>query len=297
MMLAARRVLVTGGDVDAATAALACDLAEAVGAAVDFGGLETAQASGPTIARIGAVTAAPAELRDRADLVVLWFCAHDPAAKPFLDRFVPPATGPGRPRRTMSVGPHAIAAHGAAPDHVVAPRAAALDLARLMHAAVAGVAVPGPPATLAAACATLETAIGAAECVAFVTGHDDPVGLEPWSLVGLVRALAHVKPAFEVPLTGRAVAGDVCTWRYGAAGAIARADRMGGVFGPAEDDARRLVTRGEVDCVVAIGPLDNAVEAAITARGAGLAVIRVDATSLPPLLRDVRAALGEGGRP
>ena len=288
-LVTARRLLVTGfAAAPVETAAMACDLAEALGAAVDPGGMDCAQVAGPTIARIGAVTADPAELRDRADLVVCWFCGPERVAA-----FVTPATAAGRRRRVLAVGPTAAVPEG----HVAVPRDAAFDLARLLQAAAAGIACPAP-AALTIACDTLRTACTAAGCIAFVTHHDDPTGLESWSLTGLVRALAHHKPAFEVPLaTGAGAAAAVCTWRYGAAGAIARADREGAVFLPSECDALRLIARGEIDAVVAAGPLPDAVEAAIAAQGQALTVIRADDQSLPRLLAAVRAARAAEGRP
>ena len=175
--------------------------------------------------------------------------------------------------------------------------ALACDLARLLHAAVVGVTVPVPSEPLATARAELHAALADAACVAIVTGHADPIGLEPWSVVGLVRAIAHRKPAFEVPLETDGAGAAVCTWRYGAAGAIARADRAGATFLPAECDALRLVARGEIDGVVAVGPLPVAVEEAIAARGDALTVVRADAASLPTLLAAVRAAGGVEARP
>lgn len=291
-LVAARRVLVTGFAAAAVeTAALACDLAEALGAAVDPGDIDCGQVAGPTITRIGAVTADPGELRDRADLVIFWFCPTAQAAA-LRAAYVTPATATGRTRRMIAVGPTAATPEG----HLPVPREEAFDLARLLHAAAAGIACPAP-ATLAAACDTLRTALDAAGCIGFVTCHDDPTGLEPWSLAGLVRTLAHSKPAFEVPLVPAGEAAAVCTWRYGAAGAIARADRDGAAFLPAECDALRLVARGEVDAVVTTGPLPAAVEAAIAARGDAITVIRADEHSLPRLLAAVQAAHAAEGRP
>ena len=292
-LVAARRVLVTGFAAAAETATLACDLAEALGAAVDPGGVDCGQVAGPTIARVGAVTADPEELRDRADLVVFWFCDASSQAEPFRTAFVAPTTAAGRPRRVLAVGPQAAAQD----DHVAVPRADAVDLARILHAAVAGVRVSPPPAALAVACDTLRAACDAAGCIAFVTHHDDPTGLEPWSLTGLVRTLAHAKPAFEVQLEPGSEGAAVCTGRYGAAGAIARADRDGAAFLPAECDALRLIARGEVDGVVAAGPLPEAVEAAIAARGAGLTVARAERATLAALLAAVRAQAAAGARP
>jgi len=271
---AARRVLVTGGGVEAATAARACDLAEALGSAVDFGGLETAQVAGPTIVRIGAVTADPEELRDRADLVVVWFCEPHAAAAGFLARFVTSATACGGPRRVVVVGPTAPATT-ALTDHLPLPMDQAVDIARLLQATLHGKATTVPSASLAAATEALRTAIAAAGCVAFATCHHDRTGLEAWSLVGLVRAVAHGKPAFVVPLEPAEPAAAVSTWRYGASGAIARADRGGAEFRPAECDAARLVTRCEVDCVVAVGTLAEHVEAALAARPTAVHVIRI----------------------
>ena len=302
-LVAARRVLVTGGvAVPPGTATRACDLAESLGAAVDFGGLETAQVAGPTIARIGEVTADPGELRDRADLVVFWFCDPALAAADFLHRFLTPATAAGRPRRTLAVGGVAVATSASADRHLPLAHDLTVDLARVVHAAVAGRAIPAPPAPLAAARDALVAAIASAGCVAFVTHHDDPVGLEPWSLVGLVRAIAHEKPAFEVPLAPAGGAAAVSTWRYGAAGAITRADRDGAGFRPAECDAVRLVARGEVDCVLAVGPPTAELEAALAARCDPPAVIRMSAdgdasAALDALLAAVRPHRAAGGAP
>ena len=302
-LVAARRVVVTGGaDVPPETAARACNLAEAVGAAVDFGGLETAQVAGPTIARIGEVTADPGELRDRADLVVFWFCDPAATAGDFLRRFLAPATADGRPRHTIAVGAAAVATSATADRHLPLAHDLAVDLARLVHAAVAGRAIPEPPARLASARDVLVAAIDSAGCVAFVTHHGDPVGLEPWSLVGLVRAIAHKKPAFEVPLAPAGGAAAVSTWRYGAAGAIARADRHGAAFRPAECDAVRLVARGEVDCVLVVGPPAAELEAALAARRDPPAVMRMRAdgdacADLDALLAAVRTHSAAGGAP
>lgn len=295
---AARRVLVTGaGNGAAETAARACDLAEAVGAAVDFGRFETAQTAGPTIARIGGVTADPEELRDRADLVVCWFCDPAGTAAGFLRRFVTPATAAGRPRQAIVVGEAEVTTSAAADRRLQVAAGDAVDLARLLHAGVVGRPVRLPPA-LVAACEALGAAIASAGCVAFVTHHRDLLGLEPWSMTGLVRAIARGKPAFEVPLEPDGVATAVCTWRYGSAGAIARADRDGAEFRPGECDAARLIARGEVDCVVAVGPLPEPVEAAIVARGAAVDVVRVggdDATIRARLDALVAAVAARGG--
>lgn len=294
----ARRALVIGcHGLAAETTVRACDLAEALGAAFDGGRVEMAQAAGPTIARIGEVTADPEELRDRADLVVFWFCDPVSVAPDFLRRFVTSATAAGRPRHAIAVGPVDVATSSAADRHLPVDAADAVDLARLLHAAVTGTTLPAATPALAAASDALATAIGSAGCIALVTHHRDPVGLEPWSIVGLLRGIAHGKPAFEVPLEPAGASEAVCAWRYGAAGAVARADRDGADVRPAECDAARLVARGEVDCVVAVGRLPETVAAAVATRGRALDVIRLvgDDASLRAQLDALVAAIGSRG--
>ena len=275
----ARRVLVTGlVAAPVELARLACDLAEALGAVVDFGAIDLDRPAGPTIARAGAVTADPEEMRDRADLVILWGC--DPArSHPTIAALLPPRAAMLRMPPTP---------------------AGAVDAARLLQHLVRGGELPAADGPLIDACIAARTAIAQATCVAIVTdGSADPLGLEAWSIVQLVREISRVKPAFEIPLRAadHAAAAAVCTWRYGAAGAIARADRDGGRFQPGEASARRLVERGEVDCVLVIGRLADGVEEAIARRGAGLTVIRMPAEENS--LRGMMAAItarADGGR-
>ncbi|MCE9629231.1 MAG: hypothetical protein K8S94_00730 [Planctomycetia bacterium] len=303
LITAARRVLVTGlADATLEGITTALDLAEAVGAAVDIGGSETSQVSGPTIARAGEVTAEWEELRDRADLVVFWFCDPSATHPRFIERFVTPPTPGKMPRRTIAIGVEPVLPASSTHRHAVLPLAAAIDAARLIEAAVAG--IRGGPLraddeAIAAGAEVVADAIAAAECVAIVTTRGaDPIGLGPWSTALLVRAITHAKPAFEIPLAGGidgganlAGAAAICTWRYGAAGGIARADRGGGPFLPAECDAVRLIDRGEVDCVVAVGRLSPFVEAAVARRAATIGLVRIasgDAASADPARPSIR---------
>jgi formylmethanofuran dehydrogenase subunit B len=306
----ARRVLMTGFvDVPLEAVAAAFDAAELLGAAVDAGHPESARPAGPTIARAGEVTAAWEEMRDRADLVVLWFCNPDSLHAGFISRFVATPLPSQRNRRTLAVGPASVLAASTGYAHLSLDRAAAVDAARVVQHMLLGgkpLALAGP---LAVACTALHAAVAAAACVAFVTDDSaDLVGLEPWSIVHLVRTISHRKPAFEIPLAapGTAAFRSCCTWRYGAAGAIARANRAGGEFQPAEASACRLLERGEVDCVLVVGRAVTAVERAIAARGAGLVVVRIDepTTTLVRDLESLHAAVAArlvaatgGGRP
>lgn len=299
---AARRVLVTGLlDLSADAVASACDVAETLGAAIDTGTADLASPLGPVVPRAGGITADPEELRDRADLVVAWFCDPETASPGFRAAFLTPPLASGPPRLVVAVGPEPGAA---ANRHLPLPCESAVDLARLLHTMLLGHDAPrdnAAAAGLGAACHELGAAIRAAACVGFVTTRAaDPLGLAAWATRLLVRAIAHERPAFEVlldePACGRGGgpgATDVLTWRYGAGGGIARADRLGASFRPGECAAETLITRGEVDAVLVVGSLPEAVEAALAARAAAVTVVRIDdrdtaATALAALLRAVR---------
>ena len=300
-LAAARRVLVTGFRGLATDAVVAaCDLAEALGAAVDAGDPETSRPAAPTIARVGEVTADRAELRDRADLVIAWFCDPDASCPGFSSDVLTPALAAGGNRRAIAIGPAAVRIPAIDVAHAACDRSAAVEAARVLHHMLLhGDAPASAEPTVAAACRTLHAAIDKAACVGFVTDDSaDPVGLEAWSLVHLVRTLAHRKPAFEIPLRPRAAAFDaICTWRYGAAGAIARADRSGSAFLPGEVSAEQLVARGEVDAVLVVGELAPSVEQALAARGQQLDVIRLTGpdTTIAADMRSLLAALATRG--
>jgi formylmethanofuran dehydrogenase subunit B len=286
LLASARRVLITGlanATLEAITAA--CDLAETLGAAVDAGLPESARAAGPTIARAGEVTAAFEELRDRADLVIFWCCDPTKSHPRFIERFVAPPLADGRQRQTIAIGAGSVVPDASTHRHLPLASDLAVELARCLHLRIAGRHAPdtldGP---LASDSSQLHDAIRSATCVAIITGDaDDSVGLEAWSIVHLVRTIAHEKHAFQVPLGAGLAAGGanvagtsaVCTWRYGAAGAIARADRMGSLFLPGESDARRLIERGEVDAVMILGQLSESLEQAIADRGDALSLVRI----------------------
>ncbi len=286
-IVAARRVLVTGltdGSID--TIAAACDLAESVGAAIDPGEPEAARAAGPVIARVGRVTADWDELRDRAALVVFWFCDPPTTHPRFIERFVAPApVSAGGTRRTIAVGPAGVLPVSASHLHVPLAATAAVTAARALQALLAGPPTSAHiPAWLATLLEPVRRAIDSAACTAFVTrAVEDAVGLGSWSTAALVRMLALTRPAFEVPLdygvgggADAAGAAAVCTWRYGGPGAIGLADRSAAAaFRPAEADAVRLVARGEVDAVVVAGDLPTRLEAAIAAQRDGLIVVRL----------------------
>lgn len=289
-LVGARRVLVTGlADTTLEAIVAACDLAEAVGAAVDAGGADGSRLTGPTIARIGEVTADWEDLRDRADLVIFWFCDPTATHPRFLERFVSPGHAGASPRRTIAVGPEAVLPKGTVHHHLPLPADMQVEAARILQARLLERPLGTVDEATSTACDEITAAIAAAECVAVVTRHDgDMLGLAPWATAAVVRTIAHRKPAFQVPLVGgirggtnEKAAAAVCGWRYGAAAAIARADRGGGDFRPAECDARRLIDRGEVDCVVIVGRATPAVEASVAAQADGLLVVRIEDAATP----------------
>ncbi len=288
----ARRVLVTGlTDATLEGVQAACDLAEFLGAAIDAGSSEAASPAGPVMPRVGGVTADWEELRDRADLVILWFCDPTQRVPDFATEFLTPQLPTGTPRRVLALGPHSMVA---SQQHIPLEADAAVAAARLLHAILLGQAVPPDNAAAAAvaeACQSLAVAIRQAASVAVVTCQDDdPFTLASWSVGLLVRAMAHERPAFAVPLDSAsgptlgnaAGAASVLTWRYAAAGGIARADRLGGDFRPAECSAAALIQRGEVDAVLAVGCLPATIEEAIASRAADLAVVRIDCRDAAP---------------
>ena len=169
--------------------------------------------------------------------------------------------------------------------------------ARLLQASLEGHGITPTDDPLAATISKLNAAVDAASCIGIVTStRDDPSGLTAWSLGQLVRALAHRKPAFQIPLGAGTAGGGgnaagfaaSCSWRYGAPGAIAAADRDGSEFQPAEADAVRLISRGEVDCVLAVGRPAPPIEAALTAAAVAPSVIRItDITPEPAAVTTV----------
>ena len=292
MLASARRVLVTGlasATLEAITAAY--DLAEMLGAAVDAGLPDSARAAGPTIARAGEVTAVFEELRDRADLIIFWCCDPTASHPRFIERFVTPPLADGSQRLTIAIGSGSVMPDASTHRHLPLGRDLAVEAARWLQMRIAGRHTTPTDAPFSATCVAIEEAIRSAACVAIVTADaDDSVGLEAWSIVHLVRTIAHEKPAFQIPLSSGIAAGGAnvagaaaaCTWRYGAAGAIARADRLGSLFLPAESDARRLIDRDEVDAVLVLGQLSGTLEQAIAVRGDALSLVRIsDAAEMP----------------
>jgi formylmethanofuran dehydrogenase subunit A len=300
----ARRVLVTGLDgVSSDAIRAACDLAEELGAAIDPGNPEAASSLGPVLVRAGSLTTAPEELRDRADLVILWFCPPHTLSRSPLEGMVRQSLPDGTVRTVIAVGPDALPC---ADRHHPAGGEQAVDMSRLLDAMLRGHGVPDgneTAAVLATACHDLAAAVRAATCVALVTDGDDTTNcLAAWAAAMLVRTMAHDRPAFAVPIATvsnghDADAGAILTWRYGSAGAIARADRLGADFRPAECSAEALVQRSEVDAVLTVGQMPKALEDALHAHSSAIPLLRFDGIARSETAGAVRKRLVlAGGR-
>ncbi len=281
LLIGARRVLVTGlGEATLGALAAAGDIAEALGAAIDGGDPAVAITTGPTIARSGEVTAAYDESRDRADLVVAWFIDPDASHPRFRERFLSPRAP------VIHVGPSPA---GWPCAEIMIPAADEVAAARWLTAHARG---KPTVSALAPRLAPLAAALDAAACVGIVMAEPaaDGSGVAEWALAEWIRAEAHRRPAFALPLPGgigmasgnAAGLAAFSTWRYGAPGAIGRADRRGGPFLPAEADALRLIGRGEIDAVLVVGRPRPAIAAALLAAGDRIGCVQVGAETVIP---------------
>lgn len=227
---AARSPLVWGmGGLTVEAAAVALGIADRVGAAVDPGGEPHHLAA---FRRVGSVGASFGEIRDRADLIVLW--RVDPAATHprFLERFVDrPGTfvGQGRGGRTVVAvgdGPPSSAV-----DHVLA-----VDPARagaLLHA-LRGIVLGRPltPDRVEAATGLpfaavndLATLLLGARYGVFVTGDACGDAAEAEAILALVRDLNRPEGRrfVHVGLNGpgnRAGVAAASTWQLGSPGPV-----------------------------------------------------------------------------
>lgn len=280
-LAACRRVLVTGGgDATLEVAVAAANLAERLAAAVDFGGADAASLGGATAATVGRVTADFEELRDRADCVLLWWNDLSATHPRFVERFLKPAPSCGS-RRVFVIGPLPVPASNPGWTAVEIPADQAAEAAAMLQQMLAE-QFSGKPSRAVqqqppgdgpwvSSLAEVAEACAKATCAGVVTvpSPADDSGLHAAAISRVVAWLAHRKPAFELPLAatpagaGTASAAAVATWRYGDAGAIARADRDGGRLAPAEADAGRLLDRGEVDGVLVVGEPTATVAAAL----------------------------------
>ena len=289
LLSSARRVLVTGiTSITLESQRRASDIAECLGAAIDAGCLDTSIIAGPTIARIGEITASWEELRDRADLVVLWFCDPDSTHPRFFERFIDPPCPRGS-RRVLWVGTKPpVATHRGENTFIFVSAENQIPMLQSLKAVL-----QQSPLEKDACCRVmldeksieqLCEAFQAASCVAFVTEQaSDSIGVLASERVKLVRLLSHKKSAFQIPLGAGIHAGGgnaagaqaLLTWRYGAPGAIEVADPFGSRSSPGESDAIRLISRREVDAVLLIGSPSESLSVALKHATSTLRVVHL----------------------
>jgi formylmethanofuran dehydrogenase subunit B len=297
---AARAPLVTGlGDATCEAQRVAVAIADAIGATVDTGP--------PPLAyqEIGASTATLGEVRDRAELLVVW-------------RADPVATHPRlferleRGRRTLVVvDDHESATTAEADEYVELPAERAVEALWLLRALVRDVRAAGeglPRDALAALAARLRdcrhaAVLHAAGPVPDAAGHAPPAGtdghLEDLGIAALVRELSRHAHVVTLPLrraANGAGAEAVLAWQTGYAGAVdlASGHPREATYGPAGADAALALGADEVPGVPTVcvhpRPAGTARVAIAPATGPGV-LHRLDGVPLP--LR----RLGPDGRP
>ena len=297
-LLSARRTLITGlVSTTLDTIQIACALAECIHASIDANAYENSLLSAPTAIRVGDVTADFEELRDRADLAIFWGCNPSDDFPRFIERFIQPKPQDAS-RRTISVGPKPVLPSSSHHLHFSVPEDQLVSLARLVHAQAEKKATSKSFSDLENIADQLTKSIDAARCVGIISAKTvEQTGLVGWSLTHLIRSLAHQKPSFGIRLNAGADAGGgncagasiVCTWRFGAPGAIPVASCTGSEFLPAEADAQTLIERDEVDCVLIIGRLPSRIEDLLTISPKQKTVIHVsDTFRLPKYENSIR---------
>ncbi len=290
-LLTSQRTLLTGlvsTTID--TIKIACALAECIHASVDTNAPENSILTTPTAIRVGDVTADFEELRDRADLAIFWGSDPTIACPRFIERFIKP-TPSGGARRTISVGPSPVLQQSLHNLHFSVTENQLVNLARLVQAQIENKATQKSHDDLENVACQLKKSIDTAHCIGFISSKTvDQTGLVNWSLSHLTRALAHRKPTFGIRLGAGTTAGGgnsvgaatVCTWRFGSPGAIPRASITGSEFLPAEIDARSLIERNELDCILVIGRMPPRIEDLLTTPQNSTTVIQVsDISTLP----------------
>ena len=291
-LLSSQRTLITGlVSTTLDTIKIACSLAECIHASVDANAPENSILTTPTAIRVGDVTADFEELRDRADLAIFWGSNPTFDCPRFIERFIKPMPCGGA-RRTISVGPRPVLPQSSYNLHFSVAENQLVSLARLVQAQIEKKATRESHRDLENIACQLQKSIDTAHCIGFIsTKTADHTGLVNWSLSHLTRALAHRKPTFGIRLgTGTTAGGGnsagaatVCTWRFGSPGAIPRASITGSEFLPAEVDARSLIERNELDCILVVGRMPPRIEDLLTTVQNPTTVIQVSdiSTTLP----------------
>jgi formylmethanofuran dehydrogenase subunit B len=275
ILAGARAPLVYGlGRTTCETQRTAVALAEAIGATIDPAGALLDGASGMAYPARGASTATLGEVRDRAEIVVVWRADPVVTHPRLLERLRLP--DPARPLVVVDARRTATAEHAdtfleLAPERDV-------EALWTLRALVRGEPL-APPAASERPLADLAPRLRACRHVAILhhmRGHVEALGLN-----ALVRDLCSVTHAVTLTLRHEANAAgaeDVLAWQTGYPAAVSFADGYPRA-NPGELGAPAVLSRGDADAalVVASDPLED-LPAAAAERLRAIPVVAIDAT-------------------
>jgi formylmethanofuran dehydrogenase subunit B len=253
---AARLPLVCGlGQTDCESQRAAVALAEAIGAVIDPAGALVDGAGGAASQAVGLSTATFGELRDRAELVVVWRADPVTSHPRLLPRLRLDRTGRAADRSLVVVDTQRTATADEADEFIELPSGLDFEALWAMRALVRDVPLDrelagGLPLD---AIGQLAGRLRASSYGAVVHG---PAGyVNALALLALVRDLARITHVVALPLRqdGNARgAEDVLTWQTGYPAAVTFA-RGYPRARPGEFSAAGLLERGETDAALVIG--------------------------------------------
>ena len=247
----ARAPLVYGlGQTSCEAQRTAVALAEAIGAIIDPAAPLLDGASGLAFQARGASTATLGDVRDRADVVVVW--RADPIAT--HPRLLERLRLPGANRELVVVDERRTATAAQADTFVELPASRDVDALWTLRALVSEAPVASEPA-LDDLAARLRGCRSAA-ILHHISGHVEALGLH-----ALVRALCQVTHAVAVTLRhegNAAGAEDVLAWQTGYSSAVSFASGHPR-SNPGELSAATVLARGEADAALVVGsdPLEH----------------------------------------
>ena len=270
----ARAPLVNGlGQATCEAQRAAVALADAIGAVIDTAGGVLDGASGLAFQARGASTATLGDIRDRAEVVVVWRADPVTTHPRLLERLRLPADG----RELVVVDARRTATAEQADTFVELPADADLEALWTLRALV-GEAPLGDPDALDPRLGELAARLRA--CANGAILHHQRGHVEALALHALVRDLARVTHVVSATLRregNAAGAEDVLAWQTGYPSAVSFAEGHPR-SSPGELSAAAVLARGEADAALVVGsdPLDHLPDAAAGALRA-IPFVSVDA--------------------
>ena len=252
----ARLPLVCGlGQTSCESQRAAVALAEAIGAVVDPAGPLVDGAAGAASQEFGSSTATFGDLRDRAELAVVW--RADPVASHprLLPRLRLDRAGRAAERRLVVVDAQRTATAGEADEFIELPADLDFDALWAMRALVRDVPLDRDLTARLPLDALGQLAARLGACPYGVVIHGPAGYVDALALLALVRDLARVAHVVALPLRhdGNARgAEDVLAWQTGYPSAVSFA-RGHPRARPGEFSAAGLLERGETDAALVVG--------------------------------------------